>query len=231
MHNHIRKLHASYLTAILVFGAALLILSCGGSTTTPPPASEGTEVSTSPGAQPPRSEPDEPTAEPDKSAQQLEIEAIIDKVFKGSEPAIDLPSDGAAGLLGASPDYDSSDALAEVVRSAGFDAPGTIVLVLLITGLNESLLVIDTQIEIQAAAGDQEAPLDNTAVLAALLSSPAFKSANVSRLVFQLRAPGETTVLMITVPVSTLESLVDGSITPEEAQMDYRYQILEEATP
>jgi hypothetical protein len=226
MRTAVCKLNSpSYLTALLLIGAMLLVVGCGGNS--PSPTAGDGDVSTGIDAPPPRSEPVEPTAEPPAPS---EIETILDHFLSDPEPA-GASEDAPADLLGGSPDYAAGEALAEIVRLGGFDAPGTLVVVLPITGLGESLLVIDTQIDMNAASGDTAGTANDVAFLEALLGSPAFTGANVSRIVIQLRTPGESSVLLMTVATSTLQAVLDGSLSPEEALHQYRYQIIDEAAP
>jgi hypothetical protein len=124
-----------------------------------------------------------------------------------------------------SPNHQAADAIAAALKSAGFSSPGLKVYVFLMKGLNESLLAIDidpTQAETVLSGTNAE-----TVFLKAIASSPVLERHRITR--FVLTSSGSdaqgTYGLTITMPMTVVQGMANGTMTEAQAQSQIAIQI------
>jgi len=178
-------------TKYVCFAALLvasLLVGCGG-------ASGGQRVD-------PASAPREAAKPPAAAVQNVPLQALPKRV------RLNLPSGGADALLGGTPNRPAAAEVTAALKGAGFDLRGVEVLVLPLTGLNQSLLVA----EFDEAKG-ASLPADPTKLLVALAKAPAVKAANVTRVAFDVRGSDSKGpyLLTLSLPMTAVDGLMKSN--------------------
>ena len=193
-----------------LFAATVMIGACGGSSSGSP-SSDGAAASTA--------EPNPPRS----SEVQL---------FGAAQADASSPSSEGADVLGG-PDRTAGAAAAKALSAAGFDLSGATVLVLPIAGRDESLLVVEYDVDAAPAAASSGPTEDSLAGLEALVKDPTLQAAHVTRIVMLFRGTDEQGgfVLTMSLPMSALVGLASGALSSTDAQSQLFFEMKREAAP
>lgn len=102
-----------------------------------------------------------------------------------------------------------------------------------VTGLDQSLLVIDYDFKAGMPASSSPAATDSLAALKTLVTDPALHAANVTRLVmiFQSTDQKGPFVLTASLPMSALAGLADGTLSSKDVEGQLLLQVKREGAP